>query len=220
MPHPFQCPIQGKSLVKFKTYLYLSSLITVFLEFQPVYSGTGHYLGLSECVVCPVKDNRRLVIDKKYLEKHRQSHKHRSCVEVARLKLEGETNENRSSEGDTRICSTSHDQAFTHDMDPLPSTLINAGAFADATIGMPISDAPVSLPEPGQDYFDEYQEALLRGDRLFEIRLPPYKESDDMGFNHKGDLFNASDAYCELRLTSFRNSIGYDRTFGCKFRTR
>ena len=58
----------------------------------------------------------------------------------------------------------------------------------DEDVIMSIADAPVELPEPSQDYYNEYRAAMLQGEELFEVRLPPYREADDVSLNHNGDF--------------------------------
>ncbi len=146
---------------------------------------------MTKCVVCFGKDGAHLVIAKRDLEKHRKSERHRSSV--ARLELKRTICHSHigPSAGTDAASNGDDDQAFMHDtedMHPLPCTSNDVSVFADEDTIMSIADAPVKLPEPSQDYYDEYRAAVLQGEKLFEVRLPPYKEPDDVGFDHDGDF--------------------------------
>ena len=177
----------------------LHQLVFIFLALigssvlRPLYMGTGQYLGLTECVVCSDQDGTRLVIAKRDLEKHKRSERHKSCV--ARLELEMTTRQNRASAGTDMLQiptggNGDDDQAFAYDVggiDPLPPTSIDVGVVTpDEDAIMSIADAPVELPEPSQDYYDQYWAAVLRGEN--EVRLPPYREPDDASLDHNGDF--------------------------------
>lgn len=144
-------------------------------------------MGLTECVVCFDQDGTHLIIAKRDLEKHRQSERHKSCV--AHLELERATHQKSASTDALQIPTGNgdDDQAFAHDMgnmdSPCTSLELDASVGMDEDAIMSIADVPVKLPEPGQDYYDEYQAAMLRGEKLFEVRLPPYREPDDVGID-------------------------------------
>ena len=177
----------------------LHQLVSIFLilinssVFRPLCSGTGQYLGLTKCITCSNQDGTRLVIVKKDLEKHKRSERHKFCV--VHLELETTTCQNRVSAGtDTPQvpnCNGDDNQAPTYNVgniDPHPYTSTNVGVIMDEDVIMSIADAPVELPEPSQDYYNEYRAAMLQGEELFEVRLPPYREADDVSLNHNGDF--------------------------------
>jgi hypothetical protein len=175
------------------------SLFFIFLALigssvlRPLCSGTGQYLGLTECIVCSDQDGAHLIIAKRDLEKHKRSERHRS--DVVRLELERTTRQNRVSAGTDALQvptgSGDDDQAFGYSMGdtgPHPYTSIDVGVVTDEDVIMSIADAPAKLPEPSQGYYDEYRAAVLQGERLFEVRLPPSREPDDVKLDHNGDL--------------------------------
>ena len=101
-----------------------------------------------------------------------------------RLELQTTTRQNRVSAGTDTLqvpnCNGDDNQAPAYnvgDMDPHPYTSTNVGVIMDKDVIMSIADAPVKLPEPSQDYYDDYQAAVLQGEELFEVRLPLYREA-------------------------------------------
>ena len=128
----------------------------------------------------------RLVIAKRDLGKHRNSERHR--YSVARSKLERQSSASAGTDMPPSPTSDQDDdQAFVHDTGDLDSLPHTSNSMDEDTIISIGSDAPVKLPEASQDYYDEYRAAVLQGENLFEVRLPPYKEPDDVGFDHRDD---------------------------------
>lgn len=165
----------------------------VHLEFQPIYSGTGTNLQLSECLVCPSIDGRRPISAKKNWGKHKETAKHKSYVKIARSELQTQRATYQTSLGNVRIHSEDDaDQASM--MNPEDMDMSFAGVI-DISQPSHIADAPIKLPGPSQDLYEEYRMALSVGDVLFEVRLPPYKEVDDIpvGFDHNDKFIQRAD---------------------------
>ena len=156
----------------------------VHIEFQPIYSGTGTNLQLSECLVCPSINGRRPLFAKRNLGKHKETAKHKSYAEIACSELRTQ----RATYQTMRIHSEDDaDQASTMNLADVDTDMSFAGAI-DISQPSLVADASVELPGPSQDLYEEYCMALSAGDKLFEVRLPPYKEVDDIpvGFDHNG----------------------------------
>ena len=153
----------------------------VHLEFQPIYSGTGTNLQLSECLVCPLINGRHPLFAKRNLGKHKETAKHKSYAEIACSELRTQ----RAMYQTMRIHSEDDvDQASTMNVD----TDMSFARVIDISQPSHVADAPVELPGPSQDLYKEYCMALSAGDKLFEVRLSPYKEVDNIpvGFDHNG----------------------------------